>query len=471
MDSPRYCKNCGHSINPEVKFCKICGTAIGLDNTLGNRLSRWFSARRKWVALSAITIAILLVIITLNSLSTTDLPRSSTKSGDFNPASSVVNILCTAINGSESSGGSGTIMTADGLILTNSHIIPQVGEMPRVQDDKCLVVLPDEVTGEPIEIYYAEPQITKGLSKQYDIATLQIDSVYVDEDGKSWGTYPRTFPEFQDGSNCEGYIKLGDSVRIYGYPVTSGGYNLTITDGIVSSFNSNGTVLTSAKIDSGNSGGLAIDQYGCFIGIPSAIIEGNYQNLGVLIPPNLINDFIDEVPAQTDNFFSNCSSSECYFMGQCIARPANSSCVVDSSRDAWKCNAGYVESDNYCVIPTPTPVFIEKSASELCQDKYGWNTYSDGTYCQCNSSYVWNNQQTACITRTAGCQEEWPNSYWDGTFNTNGGSNCSCISDYVWNTTTTACVARSYVDQICRDKFGYSSYYLGYVEDGAYICK
>lgn len=471
MDSQRFCKNCGQGINPESKFCKICGTAAGFDNTLGTRLSRWFSSHRKLVATTAITIAVLLAIISLNSSSTTDSPQYSTKSDDFNPASSVVNILCTAKSGGESSGGSGTIMTADGLILTNSHVIPQVGEVPRVQDGKCLVVLPDEDTGEPKEIYYAEPQITKGLSAQYDIATLQIDSVYVDEDGKSWGTYPKTFPEFQNGSKCEDYIKLGDSVRIYGYPVTSGGYNLTVTDGIVSSFNSDGTVLTSAKIDSGNSGGLAIDQYGCFIGIPSAVVEGNYQNLGVLIPPNLIKDFVNEVPAQTDSSFVSCSSSECYFKGQCIARPVNSSCVADSSRDAWKCDAGYVESGNYCVIPTPTPIFVEKNASELCQDKYGWNTYSDGTYCQCNSGYIWNKQQTSCITRTASCREEWQNSYWDGTFNANGGSNCTCLSGYVWNTTTAACVAKSYVDLICRDKYGYTSYYLGYVENGSYMCK
>ncbi|MFA7676260.1 MAG: trypsin-like peptidase domain-containing protein, partial [Candidatus Shapirobacteria bacterium] len=87
---------------------------------------------------------------------------------------------------------------------------------------------------------------------------------------------------------------LGENVIIYGYPVTSGGYNLTITDGIISSLNDDGTILTSAKIDSGNSGGLAVNQNGCFVGVPSAVVNGDYQNLGVIIPQILIDEFINQ---------------------------------------------------------------------------------------------------------------------------------------------------------------------------------
>ena len=133
-----------------------------------------------------------------------------------------------------------------------------------------------------------------GLSKAYDIALLRIYGVFTDEDGKTWGSYPNTFPAFVAPPGCDSPLRLGDAVRIYGYPVTSGGYNLTVTDGIVSSFK-DGNTLTSAKIDSGNSGGMAIDQEGCFIGIPSAVLTGQYQNLGVIIPNEVISDFFDRV--------------------------------------------------------------------------------------------------------------------------------------------------------------------------------
>lgn len=300
-----FCKNCGEKLKKSILFCKNCGQGVSTESNFvadqtepvkSNESKEHESNFKKFLPL--IVGALFLIVIFYFAFDNTSSDNKINNSQNI--ARSVVNILCTS-NGGEDSGGSGTIITEDGLILTNAHIIPQINEIPNISDEGCLIILPDELTGQPKEIYYGTPEITKGLSKDYDIAILQITSVFIDEDGKSWGTLPNTFPIFQDGSNCEGeYIKLGDSVRIYGYPVTSGGYNLTITDGIVSSFNDDGTILTSAKIDSGNSGGLAIDQDNCFIGIPSAIIEGNYQNLGVIIPLNLIDDFINEVPAQTN---------------------------------------------------------------------------------------------------------------------------------------------------------------------------
>ena len=191
-----------------------------------------------------------------------------------------------------------------------------------------------------------------------------------------------------------------------------------------------------------------------------------------------------------------CAYNECSFNGKCLAAPANSSCVTDDPNNAWKCDSGYYEvkengggtacysrtqlnngcnlsytgsqwngvdphggtntcscptgyvfndSNTACIIystpiptpwPTTTPV---QSASQLCQNKYGWNTYSDGTYCQCNSGYVWNTGQTACITPSASCNNSYPNTYWDGTYSTTGKYNCACNAGYSWNASDTAC--------------------------------
>lgn len=287
-----FCKSCGQQVNRTSKFCKNCGQEVKIENFEVAKFNsiKWIKEHKRWLVVVGVVFVLILLVMSFDDSS------NLSKPSNFNPASSVVNILCVAKNSGVSSGGSGTIVSSDGLILTNSHIIPQVGEVLSVKDDRCIVVLPDEFTGQPKEIYYAEPEIIKGLSKEYDIALLQISAVYIDEDGESWGSFPNVFPEFNDGPDCKDeYIRLGDSVRIYGYPVTSGGYNLTITEGIVSSFSDDGTVLTSAKIDSGNSGGLAVDQYGCFIGIPAAVVEGDYQNLGVIIPPEIISEFGDKL--------------------------------------------------------------------------------------------------------------------------------------------------------------------------------
>ena len=204
---------------------------------------------------------------------------------------SVIDIAC-----DNKEGGSGTIFAKSGVVLTNNHVITGA--------KSCLITLPDTTTGQPKSIYTATPIVVPNLSQQYDLAFLRIDGAYTDNKGKSWGTYPTNFPAFTPPSSCSKYSPhLSDYVRIYGYPVTSGGYNLTVTDGIISSFDNNNDILTSAKIDSGNSGGLAVNKDGCFLGVPSAVVSGNYQNLGVIIPSSVILDFANNVnsPYQSSN--------------------------------------------------------------------------------------------------------------------------------------------------------------------------
>lgn len=207
-----------------------------------------------------------------------------------NYAQSVVHVECD--NGY---GGSGTILTKNGLIVTNDHVI--------TGSNTCYVTIPDPTTGSPVSIYTAQPLIAPNLSQLYDIAVLYITGSYTDSNRKIWGVYPTTFPTFVNTASCYNTTpRLGDPIRVYGYPVTSGGYNLTVTDGIISSFANNGDILTSTKVDSGNSGGLAINpQTGCMVGIPSAVNAGNFQNLGVIIPTNVLVDYLEKAKAQANN--------------------------------------------------------------------------------------------------------------------------------------------------------------------------
>ncbi len=214
-------------------------------------------------------------------------------------AQSVVNIYCPSVKpGENGSRGSGVIISEDGWIITNSHIIPQDKKRIHVGKSGCLVILPDATTGRPKDTYVAHPIVVREFSDKYDLAYLKIDSAYYDKDKKAYvGVYPRKFPIF-DTTKCGKELpKLGDSVRIYGYPEISGGYSLTITDGIVSSFPGGGLIVTSAKVSHGNSGGLAVDRNGCWIGIPSMVSSDERESLGVIISKEVVYKFSKEVDA------------------------------------------------------------------------------------------------------------------------------------------------------------------------------
>jgi len=236
---------------------------------------------------------------------TTNVSNSS-PSSEYNQdeiVTTVVNIFCpSTVRGEETTGGSGTILSEDGIILTNSHIIPQDKNNLHVSEEGCFVVLPDADTGQPKEIYMAHPIVIPDVSDKYDLAYMSIYSAFYNEkEHKYDGVYPRKFPTFDDTSKCTNEnIKLGEAVRIFGYPAISGGYTLTVTDGVVSSFPGDGLIVTSAKISHGNSGGLAVDKNGCMIGVPSLVSSDESETLGVIYSSDLVREFSSEVSDYID---------------------------------------------------------------------------------------------------------------------------------------------------------------------------
>lgn len=287
-----FCKKCGNEIKDNYKFCTSCGDIKhGTDTVkIKSKLATKKNLIISWIALFFIIILIVIYIFFQNSKRS--ISNKDQKNQDI--ASAVVNIYCMGKTKKDSTGGSGTILTEDGLILTNAHIIPDGAE----KTVSCLVILPDPSTGSPNEMYTAYPIIVPNLSEKYDIAFIQVDDVYYDEKkGKAYGVYPKKFPAYENSSYCKNKkLKLGEPVRIYGYPAISGGYALTITDGIVSSMlPDEGLIVTSAKISHGNSGGLAVDENGCRIGIPSMVSGDDYESLGVIISNDMIYKFTDEL--------------------------------------------------------------------------------------------------------------------------------------------------------------------------------
>ncbi|MBU1104509.1 trypsin-like peptidase domain-containing protein [Candidatus Parcubacteria bacterium] len=306
-----FCKNCGQQVKAGSKFCKNCGQEIKFGRFAIFRVNffGWLKDHRKGflIALGIVVFIAILGIYDESSNTNTSSNYSATQTISYDQneiVASVVNIFCpSTVSEEEASGGSGTIISEDGLILTNSHIIPQDEINIHVDEQGCLVVLPDPTTGQAKDIYLAHPIVLPELSDKYDLAFMEIYSSYYDvETGEYSSVYPRKFPSFDDTTRCNNEnIQLGEPIRIFGYPAISGGYSLTITDGVVSSFPGDSLIVTSAKISYGNSGGLAVDRNGCMIGVPSMVSSDEVESLGVIISMDLVNQFSEEVTTYIDS--------------------------------------------------------------------------------------------------------------------------------------------------------------------------
>lgn len=285
-----FCENCGNEIKEGPKFCTKCGSQFEQTQQTEAK-KKFFTSKKLFLTIGILGVATVALFSYYQNPSSENI--------DYDIASAVVNIYCEGETEEETSGGSGTIFSEDGLVLTNAHIFPESAKDDIYIDETlCLVTLPDPDTGSPDEIYYAYPIFFEELSDEYDIAFMQIHDVFYDyEEGIAYGEYPKKFPAYADQKQCgDDHVKLGEPVRVYGYPAISGGYALTITDGVVSSLLvDEGLIITSAKISYGNSGGLAVDQNGCMIGIPSMVAGDENESLGVIISNDIINEFIERL--------------------------------------------------------------------------------------------------------------------------------------------------------------------------------
>ena len=194
-----FCKNCGRITEKGTRFCKNCGVELPRNERFHHHIITWFGTYKKYIISIGVVVVILVIIgiydDTNTKIDSSYTPSTSTYFNTSNQqtdiisnqnkiASSVVNILCADGSDEGLSGGSGTIMNSDGLILTNAHIIPQ-NEQEEPLAELCLVTLPD-AKGKAKEIYYGEPIIIPTLSNGYDLAFVKIRGVYIDdEDRKS----------------------------------------------------------------------------------------------------------------------------------------------------------------------------------------------------------------------------------------------------------------------------------------------
>lgn len=183
-------------------------------------------------------------------------------------------VSVTATSGTETSYGTGIIMSAEGYIITNNHVINRA--------DSVSVTLYDG---------RVEDAALVGQDAPSDLAVLRIQAENL------------TSAEFGNSDQ----IRVGDAVSAIGDPL---GQKLrgTLTEGIISAINRNLTIQgqamtliqTTAALNEGNSGGPLINCFGQVIGINTAKISSFYtqssmEGLGFAIPINTAKEVVDQL--------------------------------------------------------------------------------------------------------------------------------------------------------------------------------
>ena len=161
--------------------------------------------------------------------------------------------------------GSGSLISSDGLILTNAHVLELDQRCPY---DTIGVAVLDRSDQAPELLYIADLLV---IDNSLDLAVVKIAD---DLDGEAVDV---EFPFLQLGDSQA--IGLGDQLRVLGYPGI-GGDTITLTRGAVSGFTEERAIegrawiKTDATISGGNSGGSAVDADGRLIGVPTLAASG-----------------------------------------------------------------------------------------------------------------------------------------------------------------------------------------------------
>lgn len=170
--------------------------------------------------------------------------------------------------------GSGVIISKDGYIVTNNHVVQNAGS----KGIKVTLIDKREFTAKVI-----------GTDPNTDLAVIKIEA--------------NDLPLISLGNSDD--VKVGEWVLAIGNPL---GLNSTVTAGIISAlgrsigiygggYNIENFIQTDAAINPGNSGGALVDLNGQLVGINSAIQTntGYYQGYGFAIPVNIVKTVVAEL--------------------------------------------------------------------------------------------------------------------------------------------------------------------------------
>jgi serine protease Do len=169
--------------------------------------------------------------------------------------------------------GSGVIISPDGYIVTNNHVVNGAMQIRVTLHDRRVL------TGKVI-----------GVDKLTDLAVIKVDA--------------HNLPTIAWGDS--GKLEPGESVLAFGSPF--GYFQFSVTRGIVSAINRSnpyggdprkpgGFIQTDAAINPGNSGGPLVNAYGELVGINTFIISnsGSFAGAGFAIPSQIVRSISDQL--------------------------------------------------------------------------------------------------------------------------------------------------------------------------------
>ncbi len=219
----------------------------------------------------------LLIAIFLLLLAGTAMAQSGLSDEEIERLSQSVVLIGAMQNGEIVATGSGTIVTAQGLIYTNRHVVEGA-------DDYAIFLLED-MNEQPVLTYYAG---LVAMFEEADFAILQIDR---NTEGNV--VIPTTLRlPFIETNETEDATR-NDTIYVFGYPGIGEGF-LVVTEGKITTVQ-NGDIgnqrmvvwyQTDAEIAPGNSGGLAVNERGELLGIPT-LVQGEDRTggrLGGILP-------------------------------------------------------------------------------------------------------------------------------------------------------------------------------------------
>lgn len=179
--------------------------------------------------------------------------------------------------------GSGYILGADTknrdlIVLTNNHVIDIVlhnlyGKSIgfTMTPTSCNIKIPDD----------------SQFTTVYNVDKNSSDIIFAGYKDKDFGTvniknptqYMKQVIETNSGVICNKKAELGEKILILGYPAIGDQNDITVTDGIISGYDGD-YYITSAKVESGNSGGVAVSlKNNCYLGIPTFVQVGSIESL------------------------------------------------------------------------------------------------------------------------------------------------------------------------------------------------
>jgi hypothetical protein len=180
-------------------------------------------------------------------------------------------------NFGESSQGTGSILTPDGYILTDYHVMadPDNDWKPYNKDGMAMIAVNDPADLESLPIYTYQAQLVQ-FDTTLDQAVLKIVAP-IDNEGSLPANLNLVTMPIGDSSQ----VQFNDTIECLGYPGVAG-FSVTLSRGIVSGFLQEGPggpqwIKTDAAINHGNSGGACVNDQDQMIGVADLILGYGFE--------------------------------------------------------------------------------------------------------------------------------------------------------------------------------------------------